>query len=105
MRCYNDILIILYEGDALLQQLAGVVGDQHVRTDEAACVLFAQDVYTKSNPALAVVSPANTEELANVVRAVTDAGHAVIARGGGMSYTSGYVPRATMAASSSTPSA
>ena len=77
----------------MLQQLAGVVGDQHVQTDEAACVLFAQDVYTKSKPALAVVSPANADELATVVRAITDAGHAVIARGGGMSYTSGYVPR------------
>ena len=27
-----------------------------------------------------------------VVKAATEAGHAVVTRGGGMSYTSGYVP-------------
>lgn len=77
----------------MLQELAAVVGDQHVLTDEASRVFYAQDVYTKAQPALAVVQPANAEELAAVVRGITDAGHAVIARGGGMSYTSGYVPR------------
>lgn len=77
----------------MLEQLSDVVGQQHVLIDEGSCVLYAQDVYTKGLPALAVVQPANTEELARIVAAITGAGHAVIARGGGMSYTSGYVPR------------
>ena len=42
---------------------------------------------------MAVVRPRTTEELAEVVGAVTKAGHPIIARGGGMSYTSGIVPR------------
>ncbi len=77
----------------MLQQLADVVGDQYLQTDKDACVFYAQDVYTRSRPALAVVSPADSAELSAVVRAITGAGHPVIARGGGMSYTSGYVPR------------
>ncbi len=76
----------------MLEQLSAVVGQSHVLTDEASCVLYAQDVYTKSLPALAVVQPADTRELAEIVAAITGAGNAVIARGGGMSYTSGYVP-------------
>ncbi len=77
----------------MLQELADTVGGEFVRTDEASCVFYAQDVYTKAAPAMAVVSPASADELARVVAAVTSAGHAVIGRGGGMSYTSGFVPR------------
>ena len=78
---------------ALEEQLAQQVGVENVLTDEQSRVLYAQDVYTKSIPAMAVVRPASTAELAAVVRTVANAGHAVIARGGGMSYTSGYVPK------------
>ena len=46
----------------MLQELAAVVGDQHVLTDEASRVFYAQDVYTKAQPALAVVQPADSEE-------------------------------------------
>lgn len=78
---------------SLLDELAAVLGSQYVLTDEKSCILYAQDVYTKGLPALAVVQPSDTSELARAVAAVTAAGHAVIARGGGMSYTSGYVPK------------
>ncbi|MEM9208656.1 MAG: FAD-binding oxidoreductase, partial [Pseudomonadota bacterium] len=72
--------------------LAGLVGENNVLTDEYSLSLYAQDVYTKGLPAMAVVRPNDTDALAKVVAAVTAAGHAIIARGGGMSYTSGYVP-------------
>ena len=77
----------------MIETLAAAVGREHVLTDDESCVLFSQDVYTKALPAMAVVRPANTAELSDVVAAATRAGHAVIARGGGMSYTSGFVPR------------
>lgn len=77
----------------LIDELKRLVGEAGVLTDEYHCSLYAQDVYTKDIPALAVVRPANTDELAAVTRTVIGAGHAIIARGGGMSYTSGYVPR------------
>ena len=77
----------------LLDKLAELLGAEHVLTDPDSVSLFAQDVYTKTIPALAVAQPGTTEELAATVAAVTEAGHAVIPRGGGMSYTSGYVPK------------
>jgi FAD/FMN-containing dehydrogenase len=78
---------------SLLEELSLIVGESSVLTDDHSITLFAQDVYTKGLPALAVVRPASTEHLAAVVAAVARSGHAVIARGGGMSYTSGYVPK------------
>ncbi len=80
---------------SLIEQLAALIGADNVLTDDYNCALYTQDVYSKGPPALAVVRPAGTLELAGIVEAATAAGHAVIARGGGMSYTSGYVPRET----------
>ena len=80
------------QDDSLIEQLTRLLGSEHVLSDEASCVLYSQDVYTKSIPALAVVRPGNTQELGAAVAAVTATGHAVIPRGGGMSYTRGYVP-------------
>lgn len=76
----------------MLDELDDLLGAANVLRDEASCVLYAQDLYMKDIPALAVARPGSTEELARLVAAVTGAGHAIIARGGGMSYTSGYVP-------------
>ena len=76
----------------LIDTLKETVRNGSVVTDERERAFFAQDVFTRDLPAGVVVAPAGTEELAAVVRAATRAGHAVVTRGGGMSYTSGYVP-------------
>ncbi len=47
--------------------LAGIVGEQNVLTDDYSVSLYAQDVYTKDLPAMAVVQPDNTEELASAL--------------------------------------
>jgi len=77
---------------SLFDELVAIVGPDHVLTDAASCTLFAQDVFTKSIAAMAVVQPGNKDELAAAVKASTQAGCDVVPRGGGMSYTSGYVP-------------
>lgn len=79
-------------GDQLLAQLAAIVGQPHLLTDAESCCYYAQDVFTRDIPARAVAQPGSTAELAAVVKAATAAACAVIPRGGGMSYTSGYVP-------------
>ena len=76
----------------ILESLSAIVGSDYVLTDEASCSLYSQDVFTKAIPSLAVIQPNNTQELAQVVKLATSKGHALIPRGGGMSYTSGYVP-------------
>lgn len=78
----------------LFKQLTAIVGSAHLLTDPESCILYAQDIFTRTIPALAVVRPADIAALSAVVKAVTESGYAVIPRGGGMSYTSGYVPAA-----------
>ena len=75
-----------------VSQLTEIVGADYVLTDEESCTLYTQDVFTETQPVRAVVQPENTDELAAAVKAATEAGCAVIPRGGGMSYTSGYLP-------------
>jgi FAD/FMN-containing dehydrogenase len=60
-------------------------------TDAAECAFYAQDIFTDGPAPLAVFRPASKEELAKGVGQATAAGIAIIPRGGGMSYTSGYV--------------
>lgn len=59
-------------------------------TDASELEYFATDVYSQGKPLLAVLRPNNAQQLAAAVKQLTEAGVAVIARGGGMSYTSGY---------------
>ncbi|MEM7569078.1 MAG: FAD-binding oxidoreductase [Pseudomonadota bacterium] len=76
----------------LITRLKDHLGADNVLTDQAACTLYAQDVYTKAEPALAVIKPSQTKVLADAVKDTTEAGFAIVPRGGGMSYTKGYVP-------------
>jgi len=76
----------------VFKELASIVGQEHVLTDDYSRTLYAQDVYTKAQTAVAVVQPANSQELSSAVAAATSAGFDVIPRGGGMSYTSGLIP-------------
>ncbi len=52
---------------------------------------FATDVYSQGQPLLAVLRPRSAQQLADAVKQLTDAGVAVVPRGGGMSYTGGYI--------------
>lgn len=80
------------DASSLVESLRRIVGDVHVRDDLPTLTLYSQDIYTHApHQAAVVVSPASTEELAAAVRAATRAGRAVIPRGAGMSYTSGYL--------------
>jgi len=76
----------------VIKNLRSVVGDAHVTTDALECEFYAGDVYSCGFRAAAVVSPGDINALAVVVKTATESGAAVIARGGGMSYTGGYVP-------------
>lgn len=76
----------------LIADLVGIVSDAHVARDEASRQFVAADFFMSGPVPMCVVAPGTTDELALVVRATAKAGHAVIARGGGLSYTGGYVP-------------
>jgi len=80
------------EEQDLIRQLESICGSDYVSTDPDERAFFSHDVYRKGATAAVVAAPADADELAAVVAATTQAGFAVIARGGGMSYTDAYLP-------------
>jgi len=62
-----------------------------VLNDETNLDFFAHDIYDRGADLAAVVRPSDKHQLAAAVKAATEAGHPVAPRGGGMSYTGGYV--------------
>ncbi|NJO12456.1 MAG: FAD-binding oxidoreductase [Gammaproteobacteria bacterium] len=76
----------------LLEQLRTLLGREHVLTDEAEREFYSTDVYRRGEMPLAVVRPASTTEVAQVVQLALDNDLSVVPRGGGASYTDGYTP-------------
>ena len=63
----------------------------NVITDANELVFYSQDVFDEGEIPLAIARPQSVADVQAVVRTVTVAGHALIARGGGLSYTDGYI--------------
>lgn len=73
--------------------LERIVGIERVLTADADRRFFSQDIAgPRAHVAACVVQPQTVEELAATVATAVAAGHAVVPRGGGSSYTGGYVP-------------
>ena len=60
-------------------------------TDTASTELYRHDVYSAGPAPLAVFRPNSVDELAAGIGAATASGIAIVPRGGGMSYTGGYL--------------
>lgn len=76
-----------------IEALGEIVGGNHVITDEKARDYYSTDLSWRPREiAEVVIQPGTTEQLSQAVKTATAAGMAVVARGGGMSYTSGYTP-------------
>lgn len=78
---------------SLVTQLESIVGATRVLTSDEDRQFFSQDIAgPRAHVAACVVQPQSVAELSAVVSAAAAAGHAVVPRGGGSSYTGGYVP-------------
>lgn len=76
---------------ALATDLKQRIGNNRVLDDADALALHGQDVSGDSHPVTLVARPESAEELIQVVKFAGERDLAVIPRGGGMSYSSGYV--------------
>lgn len=74
-----------------LDALKAAAGAHAVLTDDATRDFFAHDVYASGRQPVAVLRPTSVEQLARGVAAATAHGLAIVPRGGGMSYTGGYL--------------
>jgi FAD/FMN-containing dehydrogenase len=81
--------------EGLLDALVRVVGERHVLTDPAVTAPYETD-WTRRwhGRARCVVRPADTAEVAEVVRACAEAGAAIVTQGGNTGMVGGGVPRA-----------
>lgn len=74
-------------------RLREVVATDSVLDDDVSRRFYANDVFWQPGVApLAIVCPSTREDAAAAVRVATQADIAVVPRGGGMSYTKGYLP-------------
>lgn len=77
----------------LKDHLVAIVGQDNFITEAGECVYYSQDVYSAAAMLTkGIIRPGNIDELARAVRVATEAGYALFPRGGGVSYTSGYLP-------------
>jgi D-lactate dehydrogenase (cytochrome) len=75
-------------------RLRAVLPADTVLDDDASRLFHANDIFWQPGIApLAIARPGTREELAAAVRTATEAGIAVVPRGGAMSYTKGYIPQ------------
>ena len=79
---------------APLPDFAAIVGAGHLRTDPRSLEYFSRDIFfwPDARWPRAVIAPGSVAEVQDVVRACRAAGLRIVCRGGGMSYSGGYVP-------------
>ncbi len=75
----------------LVDRLVQALGPDYVRTDSAALALMGADIFAMGAAPDVAAAPASTEEAARVVAIAAALGAPVYPRGGGMSYTGGYL--------------
>jgi D-lactate dehydrogenase (cytochrome) len=75
----------------LAQRLSAIVGASNLSLDPATRAAMSEDIFSQGGIAGYVVAPADIDELSRILAAASQANHTIVPRGGGMSYTSGYV--------------
>lgn len=75
----------------LPQALAGVLGPAQVLTGSEQLAFYAHDVFTRGAEALCIVRPFDIAGVQHAARLCSDARVAMVPRGGGASYSDGYL--------------
>jgi FAD/FMN-containing dehydrogenase len=84
----------LVEAMTAVDRLIVAVGRDAIVTDAGELALHGQDVFTRGPDPVAVFRPSDIAMLARGIAAAADESLMIVPRGGGMSYTSGYLPDA-----------
>ena len=78
---------------AAIEALTALLGAENVIQDADERAFYSTDVYRRADvDAAVIVRPGTMEELSRAVSLCTEADYAVIPRGGGLSYTGGFLP-------------
>ena len=77
-----------------IRRLVEAIGQPNVLLGDEDLRFFGQDVHHAGRPPVAVIRPGTVEELAACVRIAAAERIALLPRGGGLSYTQGYLAKA-----------
>jgi FAD/FMN-containing dehydrogenase len=79
--------------DVIEDALKALLGEAHVMSAAPETAFYSSDVYRRANiDAALVLSPCTVEELSAAIALCTRNKMAVVPRGGGLSYTGGFLP-------------
>ena len=78
--------------DAVVERLIGLLGREAVSTDSIERQFYSTDIYRDGPPVRAVARPRTTADVQAIVKLALEQKVALVPRGGGASYTDGYVP-------------
>jgi glycolate oxidase len=78
--------------DRIVSDLRKIVGDEHIRSDDASLQTYGVDALGKGHPPDVVVIPANAEEVAVIARLCNAERVPLVVRGAGTGFTGGAVP-------------
>ena len=81
-----------------LSALQSALGNHAVTTDATELAFFSQDVFAQGEGLAAVVTPNSVAELQQALKILSAHDVAIIPRGGGLSYTNGYLAETPNAA-------
>lgn len=79
--------------DSGLAALEKIVGRGHLLTSDEDLEFFSMDIMWQGKRPLAVTVPTETSQVAEIVKHCANHGLSIVPRGGGMSYTKGYIPQ------------
>lgn len=77
---------------SVVTRLRALLGAANVLTDATERRFYSTDIYSEGLLALAVVRPASTNDVSQIVHLTNAHSVPVVPRGGGASYTDGYAP-------------
>jgi D-lactate dehydrogenase (cytochrome) len=81
---------------ALVAALQAAAGAEQVLADAASCAYYANDIFWQPGVApAAIVLPATRAQAIDAIKAAANHGAAIVPRGGGMSYSKGYLPESS----------
>ena len=79
--------------DHALNKVANLVGKDNVVQDQETLIFYSTDVFSSANElSVAIIRPGNADELIKVCQICIQNDVPLVVRGGGASYTSGYLP-------------
>ena len=81
----------LEEYEGFIDKLISILGKENVSRDEDARRFYAEDTFRSFETPIAAVSPESLDQISKTTKLCSDFGIAIVPRGGGMSYTDGYL--------------